>query len=191
MKNVLIIGASGSIAQIVSSMLQNDTTLNITLFLRNKKRLRDIDSSRFRIIEGDVMDSRKLDEAMKGQDLVYVNLAGDLGKMLQNIVISMKKEGAKHLLFISSIGIYNSPVSSAVKSYREGADIVESSGLDYTILRPSWYTNDDDIDYELRDKGEPENVSTISRKSLATVICDIIRHPDKYVNRNINISKRD
>ncbi len=191
MKNVIIIGASGGIAQIVTSMLQNDSELNITLFLRNAKRLHNIDTSHFRIVKGDVMDKVKLDEAMKEQEIVYVNLAGDLGRMLRNIVESMKKEGAKHLIFISSIGIYNTPVSSAVKSYREAADVVETSGLDYTILRPSWYTNDNEVDYEFREKGEPENTGIISRKSLATVICDIILHPEQYRNKNLNVSKRD
>lgn len=191
MKNILIIGASGSIAQIVVNMLQKDSRLNVTLFLRDAKRFLNIDIPRSRIIEGDVMDKEKLTEAMKGQEIVYVNLAGNLGQMLKLIVKSMKQESAKHIIYISSIGIYETSLKPILKPYREGADVVEASGLDYTILRPSWYTNDNEIDYELREKGELENVGTISRKSLATVIYNIIHHPEQYRNRNINVSKQD
>lgn len=191
MKNVLIIGASGGIAQIVTAMLYYEKELNVTLFMRNAKKLRNVDTSRFRIIEGDVMNNTQLDEAMKGQEIVYVNLAGDLGKMAQNIVEAMKKEKARHLIFISSIGIYDKPLKPVLRPYREAADVVENSGLDYTILRPSWFTNDNEIDYELRVKGEPENTGVISRKSLATVITDIILNPEQFRNKNLNVSKRD
>lgn len=190
MKNILIIGAGGRIAQTVISQIRDDKALNITLYLRNPKKLRTIDTSGFNIIQGDVMDKAKLTEAIKGQEVVYVNLAGNLGAMTRNIVEAMKEVNPKgHIIFISSIGIYDNPVSCKLRPYREGADTVENSGLDYTILRPSWFTNDDEINYELRSKGKSENTGTISRKSLATVISRIIRHPHVHRNQNLNVSK--
>lgn len=41
MKNVLILGASGSLAQYVIDELKERDDINFTLFLRNKKRLRN------------------------------------------------------------------------------------------------------------------------------------------------------
>lgn len=190
MKNILIIGASGRIAQTVIRQIRDDKELNITLYLRNPKKLRTIDTSDFNIIQGDVMDKAKLTEAIKGQEVVYVNLAGNLGAMTRNIVEAMKEVNPKrHIIFISSIGIYDNPVSCKLRPYREGADTVENSGLDYTILRLSWCTNDDEINYELRSKGKSENTGTISRKSLSTVISRIIRHPYVHRNQNLNVSK--
>lgn len=190
MKNILIIGASGSLAQTVINQIQDYKELNITLYLRDPKKLRNIQTSRFNIIQGDVMDKAKLTEAIKEKEVVYVNLAGNLGAMTRNIVEAMKEKDPKgHLIFISSIGIYDNPVSSNLRPYREGADMVENSGLDYTILRPSWFTNDDEINYELRSKGKSENTGTISRKSLATVISRIIRHPQMHRNQNLNVSR--
>ena len=40
MKNVLIIGAGGGIAQIVTGLLLNDDSIRLTLFLRNSRNLK-------------------------------------------------------------------------------------------------------------------------------------------------------
>ncbi|MBK8152977.1 MAG: NAD(P)H-binding protein [Saprospiraceae bacterium] len=58
------------------------------------------------------------------------------------------------------------------------ADIIEASQLDYTILRPDWFTNDNEVDYALTQKGEPETGTAISRKSIATFISTIIEKPE-------------
>ena len=55
---------------------------------------------------------------------------------------------------------------------------MEGAELAYTILRPAWFTDVDEIDYEITRKGEPENGSVISRKSLATLITEIIEFPE-------------
>ena len=33
--------------------------------------------------------------------------------------------------------------------------MIEASDLDYTILRPGWFTRDGDVSYQLTQKGEP------------------------------------
>ena len=73
--------------------------------------------------------------------------------------------------------------------YRKLADVIEASGLDYTILRPTWFTNADEVDYETTRKGEPEKESVISQKSLATFIAKIIESPEKYNRENLDINK--
>ncbi len=49
--------------------------------------------------------------------------------------------------------------------YRKAADVIEASALEYTILRPSWFTNADEVDYEITKKIEPEKGSVISQKA--------------------------
>jgi uncharacterized protein YbjT (DUF2867 family) len=148
-----------------------------------------MDTSRCRIIEGDVLDYGKLKESVAGQSIVYANLAGDLEKMAKNIVEAMDEKGVKRLIFISSIGIYDQPLRPVLKPYRKAADVIEASTLEYTILRPTWFTNADEVDYEITRKGEPEKGSVISQKSLATFIATIIQSPDKYVRENLGINK--
>jgi uncharacterized protein YbjT (DUF2867 family) len=189
MKNVIILGASGNIAQKVIDILVKKDGINLTLFLRNKNRLRNKDVSKCRIIEGDVLNYDQLKEAVKGQDLVYANLAGELEAMAKNIVKVMDETGVKKLIFISSIGIYDNPLRQILKPYRKAADVIEASDLEYTILRPTWFTNADEVDYETTSKGEPEKGSVISQKSLATLIANIIESPEKYVRENLGVNK--
>jgi len=125
---------------------------------------------------------------MKGVDIVYVNLAGDLEAMAKNIIKAMKETGVKRIIAISSIGIYETPLRSALKPYRSLADIIEASDLDYTILRPTWFTDTDEVDYEITRKGEPEKGSVISQKSLATLIAKIIEGPENYIRENLGVN---
>jgi uncharacterized protein YbjT (DUF2867 family) len=189
MKNVIVLGASGNIAKHVIDILVNKDDLKLTLFLRNKSRLRNKDVSVSRIIEGNVLDYNQLKAAIAGQDMVYANLAGDLEAMAKNIVQAMEETGVKKIIFISSIGIYDVPLKAVLKPYRKAADVIEASNLEYTILRPTWFTSTHEVDYETTRKGEPEKGSVISQKSLAALIADIIESPEKYSRENLGVNK--
>ena len=189
MKNVIILGASGTIAGHVIDILVKKDDIHLTLFLRNKRRLKNHDVSKCRIVEGDVLDYDQLKESVAGQDIVYANLSGDLEAMAKNIVKAMGEKGVKRLIFISSIGIYDVPLRPVLKAYRKAADVIEASGLEYTILRPTWFTDVDEVDYETTRKGEPEKGSVISRKSLATFIASIIQSPEEYCRESLGVNK--
>lgn len=109
--------------------------------------------------------------------------------MAKNIVKAMDETAVKKLIFISSIGIYDSPLQAVLEPYRKAADVIEASDLEYTILRPTWFTKTDEMDYETTRKGEPEKGSVISEKSLATLIAEIIESPEKYVRENLGVNK--
>lgn len=126
---------------------------------------------------------------MTGTGIVYANLAGDLEQMAKNIVKVMEEKGVKRLIFISSIGIYDQPLKPALRPYRKAVDVIEASNLDYTILRPTWFTDADEVDYEITKKGEPEKGSVISKKSLATFISILIQSPEKYVRESLGVNK--
>ena len=189
MKDVIILGASGNIAGHVIDILVKKDDIDLTLFLRNARRLRNKNVSQCRIVEGDVLDYTQLKKAVKGQDIVYANLSGDLEAMAKNIVKAMDEKGIKKLIFISSIGIYDVPMKSVLKPYRKAADVIEASDLEYTILRPTWFTNADEVDYETTRKGEPEKGSIVSQKSLATFIATIIISPEKYIRESLGVNK--
>jgi uncharacterized protein YbjT (DUF2867 family) len=189
LRNIVILGASGNIAKHVIDILVKKDDIHLTLFVRNASRIRNKDLSKCRVIEGDVLNSKQLKEAIEGKDLVYANLSGELEAMVKNIIHVMKETGVKKIIFISSIGIYDTPLKSVLKPYRKAADLIEASNLEYTILRPTWFTNTDEVDYETTRKGEPEKGSEISQKSLATLISNIIQHPQNYIRENLGINK--
>ena len=188
MRNVIVIGASGSLAEYVIQELETMKDIHLTLFVRNKTRLRK-GKSNSTVVEGDVMDYATLKKAIAGQDIVYVNLAGDLEAMAKNIVKAMQETRVRRVIAISSIGIYNTPLKPVLSPYRKLADVIEGSGLDYTILRPDWFTSVNEVDYVITHKGEPETGSAISRKSIASFIAGIVKNPDLHKNANLGISK--
>jgi uncharacterized protein YbjT (DUF2867 family) len=188
MKKVIIIGASGSLAEYVIQALSLMTNVALTLFLRDRKRLPKNAPGNATIIEGDVMNFSDIARAVKDQDIVYINLAGNLENMSKNIVQAMQENGVKRVIAISSIGIYQTPLKPVLIPYRKLAEVIEASGLDYTILRPDWFTSADEVNYILTKKGEPETGSAISRKSIATFVATLIDNPDLHKNENLGIS---
>ncbi|MBN9381297.1 MAG: NAD(P)H-binding protein [Chitinophagaceae bacterium] len=189
MRNVLIIGASGNIARRVTHMLIERKYIRLTLFLRNRRRLGNNDLSGCKIVEGNALNYDQLRDVVVGQDIVYINLAGDLEAMAKNIVQAMKETDVRRVILVSSIGIYDEPLRPVLKPYRAAADVIENAGLDYTVLRPTWFTDVDEVDYEITHKGQPEKGSVISQKSLASFIVRIIENPEQFIGESLGINK--
>lgn len=91
MKNVIIIGASGNIAQRVTDILLDREDVQLTLFVRNARRLGNKDLPGASVVEGDALHYDGLRDAIAGQDIVYINLAGDLEAMTKNVVRAMRE----------------------------------------------------------------------------------------------------
>jgi uncharacterized protein YbjT (DUF2867 family) len=147
------------------------------------------------MVEGDVLDTKTLESAMVGQDVVYANLDGQLEQQARCVVTAMKKTGLKRLIFISSMGIYDEIPGerhgSILEPYCKSARIIEASGLDYTILRPAWLNNRDEIDYGTTRKGEPfKNASeVVSRKSVADLVVKLAMAPELEIHSSLGVHK--
>ncbi len=184
MPKILILGAHGQIARVATDLFLKQTDAHLTLYLRNAKRIHIRGySDRVRVIEGDVLDTKALEGAMAGQDVVYANLAGRLEEQARSIVRAMDHTGVKRLIFISSMGIYGEIPGenhrSILDPYRNAATVIEASGMDYTILRPAWLNDRNEIDYGTTQKGETfKNASkTVSRKSVADLVVKLAMTP--------------
>jgi len=189
MKKVLIIGATGSLAQYVIEALKALGNTDLTLFSRSVNRLSQTLTKGCEIIQGDATIFNDVKKAVEGKDIVYINLAGNLEAMATNIVKAMQETGVRRVIAISSIGIYETPMKSILQPYRKLADVIEASGLDYTILRPDWFTNGNEVDYAITHKGEPESGTAISRKSIAAFVATLVENPELHTNKNLGISK--
>jgi uncharacterized protein YbjT (DUF2867 family) len=193
MTNVLILGAAGGIARVATDLFLQETGAHLTLYLRDARRLKRLESDRVRVVDGDVMDTGTLKAAMAGQDVVYANLAGDLVPMARAIVQAMHAAGVRRLVWISSMGIYDEVpgqrYSRVLDPYRDSARVIEASDLDYTILRPAWFTNADEIDYETTQKGEPFRGGIVSRRSVAALVVRLAEDPTLELRRSLGVSK--
>jgi len=195
MPKILILGANGQLARNTAPFFLKHPDVRLTLYLRRASRLKNPDPSRVNIVEGDVLDAETLKSAMQGQDVVYANLAGALEQPARAIVNAMHATGLKRLIFISSMGIYDEVPGERYQSildpYRDSAAVIESSDLDYTILRPGWFTRDDEISYQITQKGEPFKGHGVSLNSLSDLIVKLALSPTMEVRRSLGVSRAE
>lgn len=198
MKNVLIIGATGTLGNAARQTLLNETDDQLTLFSRSANRIRISDASREKAISGNVMSDADLDRAMAGQDAVFAALSGNLGAFAKKIVAAMDRNQVSRLVFITSMGIYNEIPASVgaggnlrsnpvLQTYRDAADVIEASDLNYTIVRPGWFTSGP-VDYEVTRKGEPFGGHDVSVSSIADLVKKLVDDDTLYAKDSIGVN---
>src|SRR5699024_5030962 len=140
-----ILGANGAVSKAAINSFLENTTYTLRLFLRDANRLPDFASDRIRVREGDATNFDDVNRAMDNVDIVIASLSGHLDKEAQTIVKAMQVNHVKRLVFVTSLGIYNEvpgafgewvkqQISTQLPVYEKAANIIENSGLDYTIF---------------------------------------------------------
>lgn len=204
-KNVLILAANGQIARIVEDrVLKEQPDVHLTLFLRNKSRLNKYEGNpRVTLIEGDLNNPQDVNNAMKNQSMVIVAVVDhseDSG-ITHNVIKAAKANRVDRVVQTNIGGIYDEidgefaewnkqMVGDGIRTSRLSADLLEESGLNYTILRLPWL-NDRDINYVITHKGERFIGVSGSRASVADVMVKIIEDPTFAQRDSISIGDPD
>lgn len=178
-----------------------DKDVKTSLFLRDAKRMAD-KANEATIFEGSATDAAQLEKAMKGQDIVYANLGGkdDIDLEAEATIEAMHNANVKRLIWISTLGIYDEvpgkfgewnkeTLGDYITEYAKAAKRIEDSDLDYTIIRPTWMTDKNEVDYEKSKKGEKIKDTEVSRKSVAAYIYHLIKNPKEDVRESIGLGK--
>lgn len=208
MTTIAVLGANGRIARIAEDMLLAHDDIELTLFIHTEDELgADIkDNPRVTVVKGDAKNPDDVLNAINGADEVYANLAAtqdssaDIIPMAKAVVDMMDKAGIKRLVWISSLGIYNEVpgefgawnaniLGDYLVNYRKAVDVIEASDLNYTIIRPAWLTDKDEVDFEITEKGELFRGTEVSRKSVASEVVELLLDPDKEVRASIGLDK--
>lgn len=202
MTKIMIVGAHGAMAQLLTDRLLNETTATLTLFLRDAARLnRYADNPRVTLVDGDIKDTDLVAKHMAGADLVYSNLGGpDLADQTQSVLAAMKQTGTKRFVYISALGAHHEvpgkfgewneqAIAAFLPGFRKTAQLVADSGLTYTEIRPAWLTDNDEVDYEETQLGDDFKGTEVSRKSVADFALKVVMNPDTYQNASIGLDK--
>ena len=80
-------------------------------------------------------------------------------------------------------------IAVSLPPFRRAADAIEESGLEYTILRPAWLTDKNEVAYETTERNEPFRGTEVSRKSVAALIVKIIESQKSFVGSNLGVDK--
>ncbi|GAA2136298.1 NAD(P)H-binding protein [Glycomyces algeriensis] len=201
MARIAIIGAGGRIARLVTERLLADTDHELTLYLRDPDRLGRIDPDRATAVAGDVNDTATLAAAVKGADAVFSGVGGtDLDAQTDSLIEAMARSGARRLVFISMIGVHDevpgefgrwnaSMIGPYLAAAKPSAERIEASGLDYTILRPTWLSDEDEVDYETLGRDEPVLGTEVSRTSVADLAVRLLTDPALMARQSIGVVK--
>lgn len=202
MEKVLILGAHGKIVQLTRAQLLAKTDAQLVLFLRKANRLTIQDQQREQLVEGDASQQADLVQAMKGVTVVYANLAGaNIETQAKAVVSAMKTAGVKRLIWISTLGIYDEVPGAYgqwnhqmlddgyLPTYAAAAKVIETSGLAFTIIRPAWLSDKDEIDYEITHRADAFKGTEVSRKSVAAEVVRLIQNPTEAVGDSLGLNK--
>ena len=171
-KQVLILGATGQIAGHAITALLDETDDHLLLFTRHPQHLTVTDEARETVIKGDTLDTASLGAAVAQADVVYANLRNpEIEQQAKNEMLGGGQE------------------DSYLGTYRKAADVISASDLDYTIIRPAWLTNKDEVEYETTERGEAFKGTEVSRKSIGTLVATIIADPAKYARKDLGVNK--
>jgi uncharacterized protein YbjT (DUF2867 family) len=198
MRKVLIIGATGTLGSAVRKTLLKETDDRLTLFSRSADELQITNPAREVLAGGDVLNDTDLDKVIAGQDAVFVALSGDLGTFAKKITRAMKRNGVSRLVFITSMGIYNEIPTSVgaegnlknnpvLQTYRDAADVIEASDLNYTIVRPGWFTSGP-VNYEVTRKGESFGGHDVSISSIADLVKKLVDDDQLYSRDSVGVN---
>lgn len=201
MANVLIIGATSLMGQKAAKFFLDKTDDNITLMARYTGLL-TIDEKRERVFQGDIIDEGILDDAMKGIDVVLVSLDSNEELLIQKIIDAMDKEGVRRFIFLTSMGLYNEvPTTNGASGnlndgeilapYQQVVDAIAASDLNYTVVRPTWLDNGQDVDnYEIVRKGGLSKTDTVASSSVADLVVRLAHNGKLGSHDSLAISRK-
>jgi len=161
-------------------------------------------NDRLTVLTGDAMDENQLFEAMQNHDAVLSTLGPRKPfkptSLLHDSAIAtaraMKRVGVKRLLILSAAahfpGIPNRIVSFVLRNHMRDSlameEVVQNSGLDWTIARPPRLTEQDYTTYRSREGAAPKMGFSLSRKAVAAFMLDAIEQ-QKHFHQIVGIAK--
>lgn len=156
---LIIFGSTGSVGRLLVEQALQENHL-VTAFLRDPAKLHTRHSN-LKVIQGDVLDYRSVENAIENQEVVLCTLgSGSKGNVraegTRNIIRAMEINGVKRLICQSTLGAGNSKgnlnffwkhimfgmlLKQAYKDHELQESYVEESKLDWTIVRPAAFTD--------------------------------------------------
>ncbi|MFX3618846.1 MAG: NAD(P)H-binding protein [Sporolactobacillus sp.] len=199
---ILILGAAGQIGRMVTENLLSQTDYELVLYGRNvTRRLADKKNDRVSLVDGKFEEVNKIKEHLSDVDAVYLNfVAGD--ELIKPLVKVLEEADVKRFIAANVPDLYGE-VSGKFKQwyrrsmgkvwntkYRKAADIIESSHLDYIILRITWlYNQDGNTQVHVTKKDEPFVEAQVTRQAVAQLIVDLLTGKADYHRESLGVGE--
>jgi len=200
---IFLLGATGKTGAIFLKMaLENGH--NITAYVRSPEKL--MIAENLSIVQGDLLSITQMSASMCNHDVVVSCIGGNdndksnvIQELTQVIVASMKKSNVDKIVAISSAGIHNefSWVTNlilnlfykhVINDHRLAAQVIMTSGINYTLARPLSLTDGKLTKiYRKISIGVPKGGKDISRQDLAHFLLETIES-GAYHNETVGLA---
>lgn len=135
-----ITGATGQLGQLVVEQLKGKVENDrIVALVRNPDKVKD---TGVEVRPFDYDQPEGLAEQLKGIDrllLISANELGQRARQHKNVIGAAQKAGVKWIVYTSLLHVDTTSLNLAVE-HQETETMLQDSGIDYTILRNGWYT---------------------------------------------------
>ena len=193
--NIAILGATGKFGISLTAKLLAVTDHHLTLISTSAGHLYE-DNHRITAKSVNALDFRALKKALKDQNLVYFAISGDYIPVMVDNIINLNP---KRFIFMASFGIYNELEGEGAEfnvdndqsqiPNQYAAELIESSDVDYTIIRAGYLEHGEEDDYVITRKGETPAGYRTSMESVQKIALEIIEDSKKYSRESISVTK--
>jgi len=199
---LFVIGATGRTGrEIVQQALAGGH--HVTAFVRSPESI-TIRNERLNVLKGNATNEDQLFEAMQNHDAVISTLGPRQPFKPSSLphdsalatTRAMSHSGVKRLLVLSAAahfpGITNRIISLILRNHMRDSlkmeEIVQGSGLNWTIARPPRLTQEEYTTYRSREGAAPKMGFTLARKAVAAFMLDAIEQK-KHFHKIVGIAK--
>jgi putative NADH-flavin reductase len=199
---IFVFGATGRTGrEVVEQALARGH--DVTAFVRSPEAI-GLTNEKLTVIKGEATEEDQLVKAMQNHDAVVSTLGPRKpfkpSSLLHDSALAttrtMQRSGVKRLLILSAAahfsGIFNRIVSLILRNHMRDSlameEIVQGSGLDWTIARPPRLTEGEYTTYRSREGAAPKMGFSLFRKAVAAFMLDAIEQ-EKHFQKIVGIAK--
>lgn len=142
--SIVVTGATGHLGRLIVEALLRDGTpaAEIVAAGRNIEKLDDLAAQGVRVARIDYTDAASLATAFEGAEQVMLVSGSEVGQRFAQhkaVIDAAKAAGVRRVVYTSAPGATTSALILAPE-HKATEEYLVASGLDYTILRNGWYT---------------------------------------------------
>lgn len=140
---IAVTGATGQLGQlVVNKLLEKGASVEVIAVVRNEEKARPLADRGAKVRVATYNDPPALEAAFTGVEKVLLISSNEVGQRIEqhkNVIDAAKAAGVKHIVYTSApkattTSLILAPEHKATEEY------ILQSGLEYTILRNNWYT---------------------------------------------------
>ena len=140
---IAVTGATGQLGQlVVNSLLEKGTSIKVIAVVRDEKKALPLVKRGAEVRVAHYGDPAALKAAFSGVDRLLLISSSEVGQRIEqhkNVINAAKAAGVKHIVYTSAPRATTTTLIIAPEHKATEENILQS-GMEYTILRNNWYT---------------------------------------------------